>query len=399
LTRRNGSAFAAIACIAIVGVGLSLAMALLAIRLAAAGFSSRAIGFNAAAGGLASLVGAPLAPLLAARVGVRRALLLALAIGAASLAGFAATSAYWAWFALRIGFGFALTVLFVLSEYWIGTVTAPARRGLVIGFYATSLGLGFAAGPLLLAAVGAEGVTPFAVAIGLMGLAALPLLPARLDVPGLARQGRLPLLAVLKRAPAAATAGLVQGALEVTALGLLPVYAVLGGATPEAAARFLGLYAIGGVVLQVPLGLLSDRMDRRRLLLCLALAGLLCTALLPFAARLGPLAFGAGLVVWGGLVTGFYPVGLAHLAARFKDGDLARANAGFVMLYALGMLVGAPFAGLGMDALPPNGFFLAVALMLAAYAGLVAARMRKDAAPLAGNDENASGTGPRRSRA
>jgi MFS family permease len=308
------------------------------------------------------------------------------------LAGFATTDGYWTWFGLRLGLGIALTILFVLSEYWIGMATAPARRGLMIGLYVTSLGLGFTAGPLLLAAVGPDGFAPFAIAIGLFGLAALPLLPARLDVPAIARHAHLPLLSVLRRAPAAAAAGLVQGAIEIATLGLLPVYAVFGGATPATASRFLGLYALGGVVLQVPLGLLSDRMDRRRLLLGLALAGLVCTMLLPVAAHLGPLIFGAGLILWGGLVTGFYPVGLAHLSARFRDGDLARANAALIMLYSTGMLVGPPLAGLGMDALPPDGFFAVIALMLAAYAGLVAARMRAD-------PKTATETEPRKSRA
>uniref|UniRef100_UPI0013D393F4 MFS transporter n=1 Tax=Klebsiella pneumoniae TaxID=573 RepID=UPI0013D393F4 len=64
-----------------------------------------------------------------------------------SFLGFLVVEPLWAWFPLRFVFGASLAVLFVLSEYWINAVAPEARRGLVLGIYATALSLGFAAGP------------------------------------------------------------------------------------------------------------------------------------------------------------------------------------------------------------------------------------------------------------
>ena len=109
---------------------------------------------------------------------------------------------------------------------------------------------------------------------------------------------------------------------------------------------------LGNVALQVPLGLFSDRVDRRRLLLVSAVAGLIGAAALPLVARdLVPTSI--LLFVWGGFTGGLYTVGLAHLAQRFTGADLAASNSAFVFAYAAGALVGPAILGLGMEALRP----------------------------------------------
>ena len=151
----------AIASITIVGMGLSLTMPLLALRLEAQGYSARAIGLNSTAGGLAVLGGAFFVPALARRIGVKRLLLLALLIGILSLLSFALTNEYWIWLFIRGVFGGALTALFVVSEYSINALAPPRQRGFVLGFYATSLAAGFAVGPLILGFTGTAGTGAF----------------------------------------------------------------------------------------------------------------------------------------------------------------------------------------------------------------------------------------------
>jgi MFS family permease len=139
---------------------------------------------------------------------------------------------------------------------------------------------------------------------------------------------------------------------------------------------------LGASALQVPIGLLSDRVDRGWLLRAIAVLGLLGALAL---AAIGPaphLLFEGLLLVWGGIVGGFYPVGLARLGARYRDGALAGANAAFVMTYSFGMLVGPPIMGLGLDLAPPGGFFLANAILIGLYLlGLAVARPRRVGEP------------------
>ncbi|MBO0733057.1 MAG: MFS transporter [Methylocapsa sp.] len=360
----------AIVSITIVGMGLSLTMPLLAVRLDEQGFSARAIGLNSTAAGLAVIVGAAAVPAFMRYFGVKRLLLLAVFVSCLSLASFASTQNYWFWLAVRAVFSGALSALFVSSEYWINALAPPRHRGFVLGFYATSLAAGFAIGPMILGFTGTGGIQPFLTGIALFLLAGAPVIlwsgkpPAILRLPGVSY------LTVLGSVPLAAFAGLLHGAIETACLALLPVYAMRSGRSAETGALLVSLFSLGNVVFQLPAGFLSDRMERGKLLVWLAFLSL-CGALAMGLAGPGQfLLFCWLLVVWGGIAGSLYAVGLAHLGSRYQGPDLASANATFIMLYAAGMIAGPPIAGLGMDLYSPNGLFFSIAALLTLYLAL-----------------------------
>jgi MFS family permease len=286
------------------------------------------------------------------------------------------TNDYWAWLAIRAVFSGALSILFVTSEYWINAIAPPRQRGFVLGFYATSLAAGFAAGPLILGFAGTAGATPFVVATALFALAALPIVLWSGKAPEIKSAPRIPVLGFLTSLPAATLAGLLHGAIETASLGLLPVYALRAGLSPETGALFVTLFALGNILFQLPIGFVSDQMNRGKLLLLLAVFGLWGAIALGLAGPSHFVLFCGQLVIWGGGVGSLYAVGLSHLGSRYSGPDLASANAAFIMLYSLGMLGGPPIAGFGMDLVPPNGFFFSIAALLALYLGLVYGRSR-----------------------
>jgi MFS family permease len=361
---------AAIASVSIVGVGLSLTVALLSVRLEQAGYSAHAIGLNPAAGGVATLLWAPFVPLFARHIGTRRILLLALLVAALSLAAFILTEDYWAWLFIRIIFGATLTTLFVISEYWINAVAPPGRRGVVMGFYTTTLAIGFAIGPLILLITGVAGPKPFLVGIALIVIGMLPI-AVNQSAPQIEQETKIPVSVFFTMAPVATLAALLHGAIETASMSLLPVYALRIDLGVEAGAGLLGLFLLGNILFQVPVGLISDRVDRRKLLFAIASGGFIGALALPFAAAANFTLFCAVLILWGGFVGSFYAIGLALLGSRYAGAELASANAAFVMFYSLGMLAGPPVAGFGLDLVPPNGFFLAIALLIIPYIWLV----------------------------
>jgi len=91
------------------------------------------------------------------------------------------------------------------------------------------------------------------------------------------------------------------------------------------------------------------------------------------------LAIIAVIGLWGGLSFSIYPVGLALLGQRFGDGDIARANTAFSMLYILGGLVGRPLAGGAMDRFGDAGlgWTLAVFYVIAGVCALLAFHRRR----------------------
>lgn len=372
---RYASIAAAIGCITAVGVGLSLSVPLLSLEMERMGASSTLIGINTAVAGIAAIMVVPFVPRLAARVGVLTLLWLAVALAAVSLIAFKATYDIFWWFPLRFVFSIALGTLFVLSEFWINSAAPPARRGFVMGIYATVLALGFAAGPAVLALVGTSGWPPYIAGATLCCLAALPLLLARGISPQIGHGTGRSVLSFILAAPAATVAALVFGAVETGGFAILPLYGLQIGYTASSAAFLVSLMALGNVAFQIPIGMLSDRVDRRLVLAAVAFIGMLGALAMPLVAG-NQLYFAILLLVWGGVAGALYTVGLAHLGARFSGSDLASANAAFVILYNAGLVIGPPLAGGGMDLVPPHGFAFALALLFAGYLVVVGMRMR-----------------------
>lgn len=367
---------AAVASITAVGIAIGLGLPLLSVILEKRGISSSMIGLNSAMAGIAAMAAAPATTWLARRLGVVTTMVLAIVAAAASALGFYFAEALWMWFPLRIIFHGAITILFVLSEFWINTAAPPSRRGLVLGIYATVLSLGFAAGPLIFSIVGSEGILPFAIGAGIILLAAIPVLMARKENPVIGSSATdLPFMRYVFLVPTATAAVFVFGAVESGGLSLFPIYANRTGFTESQGALLLTMIGLGNVLFQIPIGMIADRIgDRRRLLSLFAIIGLVGSLALPFLIHNWMLT-AIILLFWGGSVAGLYTVGLAHLGDKLHGSDLASANAAFVFCYALGMLVGPQTIGVAMDVNGHHGFAWALAFFFALYVVLTLFRL------------------------
>ncbi len=366
---------AAIAAISAVGIALGLGLPLLSIVLEKNGVSATMIGLNSAMAGLASIAVAPFCTPFAQRFGVADTMLVAVVIAAASAIGFYFAPHFWVWFPLRVTFHGAVTVLFILSEFWINATAPPSRRGLILGVYATVLSLGFAAGPLLFSVLGSDGILPFAVGAIIILAASIPTFLARRESPVIVNRPSGPFLKFVVLVPTATAAVFVFGAVESGGFALFPVFANRIGFSETDGALLLTMIGLGNVMFQIPLGMLSDRVrDRRSLLFFCASIGLIGCLLLPVLSSSWWL-LASVLFVWGAVVAGLYTVGLAHLGSRLVDGDLASANAAFVFCYAIGMLVGPQTIGLAMDAFGASGFAYSLVFFFILYVGLAIGRI------------------------
>ncbi len=369
---------AAIASISVVGIAIGLGVPLLSVILESRGHSATMIGANTAVAGIASIIAAPFATPLAARFGVVPVMLAAILAGGIAFVSFYFLPQFWMWFPMRAVLHFSLTLLFILSEFWISSSAPPHRRGLILGVYATVLSLGFAFGPWLFSQLGSSGFAPFGITFALVMVAAIPVLAAYRESPDMrtsAGDSASSFARYIWLVPMATAAVLVFGAVETGGFALFPVYGGRIGYSEAEAALLLTAVGLGNVFLQIPLGLISDRMrDRRYLLVICAAVGLVGVLLLPLAAGNWH-ASASILFLWGGVVAGLYTVGLAHLGSRLSGRDLASANAAFVLCYGIGMLLGPQAIGIGMDLFGPNGFAWSLAVFFVAYLVLAAFRL------------------------
>jgi MFS family permease len=369
--QRTRSLVAVISAVFGIGVAVGAIVPLISLLMERQGYSSVVIGLNSLMFPLAVMVVGPFVPKLGARLGTLAAICLSTAVlgGLALLLPFVPMQP--AWFLLRFLMGAAGAVGWIITETWINLMATDANRGRVMAVYATVLAVGFAIGPLVIRAVGIDGILPFAIIAGLLGASALPILWAR-DVappmPGHSTHGVLKLIAA---APVIMLAGLAGGAIESAGYTLLPVYGVKLGLPEATAVLMLTMYYAGNLVLQIPLGMLADRFDRRRALAACFIVALACPVLLPLTMSLEPLRW-AILVAWGGATMAIYTLSLAVMGESFPRAELAGANAAFVIMYELGS-VGGPFIGGGaMDLAGPQGLMFVLALIAVAYLAFIA---------------------------
>jgi len=353
------------------GVTYSLTAALLAIELARRGLDESLIGANAAMHAVGVLAMAGLLPHLVAAVGVRKTVVGALAAAAVLMSAFPALPCVWLWFLLRVLLGAASEILFVLSETWLNALTAEESRARTMGAYTAALSMGFALGPLVLSQTGTEGFLPYAIGSGLALLAMVMIVVPRIAEPEIGKPTEANPLRYLRLAPLAMGATALNAAVETAGLTFLALYAIDLGWEESRATQLMSCMMVGAICLQIPIGWLGDRMDRRRLVI--ALAGLSAAAALawPWALDHPTLIF-ALLFLWGGLFVGIYTIMLAIVGSRFSGSQLVGIYAGMGVVWGAGALLGPAVAGLAMQATPHGlvylvalacGLFLAFALV------------------------------------
>ncbi|HRE19960.1 MAG TPA: MFS transporter, partial [Rhabdaerophilum sp.] len=340
---------AAIALVTLVGISLSVSAPLLALEMERWGISATISGMTITTAGIGTVLAAPLVPRFALRLGVPLLLGAALAVSALAMIAFYLFPGILWWTLFRFVLGATIGVIFSLSEYWIAAAAPPARRGLVMAIYATALYAGFAAGPMLLSTLGTTGPFPYLATVAIILVGFGPLLLAARVAPRIDEQASAPVLRFVLAAPTATFAALMFGAVETAVVTLLPVHNVRLGFAEKDAALLLSAFALGNVLFQIPIGYISDLMDRRRLLAILATVSTLLSAAILHVQGIGFWPFALVLFVLGGVSGAIYNIGLAHLGSRFEGVDLASANAAFVMLYSVGLMVGPPLIGFGME--------------------------------------------------
>ncbi len=370
MKNKNKALFAIFACVAMYGFTLGLGRPLLALILEARGIDRSIIGVNAAMPAIGIFLSTPFIPMLVEKLGMRRFLVLVLAVDVIVLLQFPRFDHLYAWFFLGIFLGAMTNCMLVTSETWINEIVDDANRGRLMGLYNALLAATVAMGPLVIPAVGIQGWAPFLVGACFIALAALPLLwtgPHRLSAHD---EPSFNIFSFLWVAPTLVAAVLLFSLKETAGNSLLPVYGIRSGMNEASAAIMLTVIGIGGVSLAYPIGWLADRFNRYGLLVFCGLCGLAGAVLLPYAMDAGILLY-LLLFCWGGVFAGMYTAVLTIIGQHFRGRDLVTANVSLGMLWGVGSLVWPPVTGVAMDIRDPGGFplvFIAASLLFVLFA-------------------------------
>ncbi|CAM5765576.1 putative MFS-type transporter YcaD [Labrys miyagiensis] len=350
-TRSNFSAIASLVATGLIfGLSYGLSAPLLALCLTQLGFGESFVGANAAMHAVGVLLAAPILPRLAWRTGPKLPITAALLAAAAILALFPIAPAIWLWFPLRLALGVASETMFVMSETWLSQLSDETNRTRTMATYTAALSLGFALGPMILTVVGTQDLTPFLIAGGIALVALLAVAMPWVRAPVFERPNHTNPFRYLVLAPVALAATLVNAALETAGMSFLPLYAMQVGWDEQSATLLLSVLLLGAIVMQIPIGWLGDRMDRRKLVIALGIASAAGALAWPYAIAVPPLAY-ALLFLWGGLFVGIYTVMMSLVGSRFQGGDLVSIYAVMSVAWGVGAFLGPSTAGVAMNLL------------------------------------------------
>ncbi|AJR27004.1 MULTISPECIES: MFS transporter [Sphingobium] len=333
---------------------------LISLRLNRAGSGTMTIGIVATAyfGGL--IIGSLRAGGVVRRVGHIRAFAAFVALLSASTLSYVLLSHPLFWMLLRLVDGMCVAGVFVCLESWLNDRAEPQMRGSVLAAYMVALYSGQAIGQLLLGASGALPAIPFQLASILISLAIIPLCLTRSAAPAPVEASAFSIRSLLAASPLGAWGAVATGLMLGAFYGLAAVHVRRLGLDLPETARFMMFVILGGVALQWPLGRLSDRHDRRQVIIgSFAAAALVSMALSLGQDGLWLTGLGA---LFGGLSFALYPLCVAHCNDRLLETERVAASGRLVLLYSLGAALGPLLAAGAMTAFGTGGLFLFIAL-------------------------------------
>lgn len=291
------------------------------------------------------------------------------------------------WAAVRFVHGFCIAGLAVCTESWLNERAANEVRGRIFSFYMIVIYLAQVGGQLLLLVSDANGFGPFAISAALLSLALVPVAATRVEAPTPRPPSRLGVRDLWRLSPVGVAGALSSGLILGAFYGLVPFFAQQAGLGTEGIAHLMAAAIAGGLVFQWPLGRLSDRMDRRYVLVGVLGVTVLVGAAIATALMIPALSdhFQVILLILapllGAAIFTIYPLGAAHTNDLIDPIHLMSASAGMVLAYGTGAIVGPAIAAGMMMVMGPAGLFVFFALAGLTVGAFTLWRIGQRAAP------------------
>jgi MFS family permease len=362
-------------------LGNGLQGTLLGVRGAIEGMSPATLSYVMSAYFAGLLLGARTVPALIRRVGHVRVFAALASLISAAFILYAAAPNPWVWGVMRLLVGFCFCGVYVVAESWLNAKADNATRGQAMSTYMLVQlgGIVLAQGLLVLA--DPAGYTLFVVISVLVSVSVAPILLSASPAPVYDSVKPMTLGELYRSSPLGFVAAFLLGASFSAIFGMSSVYGSEAGLTLEQIAVFVTAIYLGGFVLQYPIGWLSDRLDRRVLIVATCVVGAAAAGAAVATPPFWALVALAGVI--GGALNPLYSLIIAHTNDFLDTDQMASASGGLVFLNGAGAVGGPLVVGLMMDGIGPEAFFLYLAALLGAISLYGLWRMTQRAAPSA----------------
>ncbi len=376
-----GGIWALLLGVVLIMLGNGMHFTLIGLRGGIEGFSATELAIVTSGYFLGFLSGARYSPVLIRRVGHVRVFAALASFMSAALISFPLLAEPWAWTILRILIGFCMSGIYVTAESWLNDAATNESRGTVLSLYmiAQTLGIIGAQGLLTL---GDEGTAVLFIGASiLVSISFAPILLSITPVPAAQVTRPMGLKELFSNSPLGTLGIFFLGSVYATQSGMGAVFGTQIGMTSSQIALFVAMLFAGALLLQYPIGWLSDRMDRRRLIFGAAVLGAASCAV-GWVTGGNIYTLMAAAFFAGGVTTPLYALFLAYTNDFLSAEDMPAASGGLVFTFGVGAILGPLVTGWAMQQFDPFAFWIVLGATFTLIAGYAAYRMTQRA-PLA----------------
>lgn len=386
--------FIPLLCMSLLMLGMGFINTVFSLKLKLMGQSSFFVGIITSLFYLGMFTGSFTTSAILIRVGHIRAYSAAAALVAFSILAPAMLEDMILWSIARFIAGYCLAALYIIIESWLLNVSTEKNRSSYLALYIGSIYGAQSLGQLFIDVVDVKTLLPFVFASLFVVLSVIPISVTPIKAPQIDEPKALGMKKLYKVSPTGVFGCLVAGAFISSTYGLLPVYVLdAGGIALNNVATVMSLNILGGVILQYPLGYLSDRMDRRLTIIILcAIAAVICMLILvidktSFLQK--DVAYFVNLTlvfILGGATFCLYPISMNHVCDYIDKGEIIEATQGLTVAYGLGSVIGPLIIAYVMKLVSAFGFFIGMSILFALTALYTGYRVIKSKNPLETQD-------------
>ena len=353
---------------------------LLGIRGSLEGFSAGSMSLIMSGYFVGFLFGSRLAPHLIRNVGHVSVFAALASLVSAALILFAALPNEYVWFFLRIIVGFCFSGIYVVAESWLNDSSTNETRGQTLSAYLIVQMMGIVVAQWLLNFADVAGFILFIIISVAVSLSFAPILLSVSPAPIFQTTKPMSLRQLYVASPLGIVGIFLLGGIFAALFGMTSVYGTEKNMSVGEISIFVGIIYIGGMLLQFPIGWISDRMDRRLLIIGITISGgLACLMAFNAASNLTVILICSFII--GGVANPLYSLLLAYTNDFLDHDDMAAASGGLIFVNGVGAIAGPLVVGWMMGRYGPDSFFLYIGILLFLMAVYAIYRMFQRQAP------------------
>ncbi len=349
-------------------VGNGVQGTLLGIRGSIEGFPPDVMSYLMSAYMIGMLVGSQVAPILIGHVGHVRVFAALASLISASFLGFALFVDPIAWFTLRLLVGFCFSGVYVASESWLNEAATNENRGKAMSVYMIIQMSGILIAQVLINFGDPSSFILFAVISVLVSISFAPILLSVSRVPTVSTTERMGLRGLYKASPLGSVTMILIGGVFSLLFGMSAVYGSEEGLSVKEISLLVGSLYVAGVLFQYPVGLASDRIDRRKLIILLSFIGFV-SALIGITFNNNFYFVLLTFFVVGGVSYPLYSVVIAYTNDYLEQEKMSSAAGGLVFMSGIGGVIVPILTGKLMTVFGAEWFLIIVGLIFIIIVG------------------------------